>query len=149
MFGPIELAQNDFLIVLDFTLLILFARYVWYRVFVDGIYEGFGAWEVFSRPATKIGWALMLTYASRWLDRLSFFFWDHHNFALSRGLAIASLPLAVWSAACVVRIFLGTAWGPRAWIWAIGAAVVFALILVVGPYFTASHQLWLSHAKAM
>ena len=72
MFGPIELAQNDFLIVLDFTLLMLFARYVWYRVFVDGIYEGFGAWEVFSRPATKIGWALMLTYASRWLDRLSF-----------------------------------------------------------------------------
>ena len=134
MFGPLELAQNDFLIVLDFFLLILFVRYVWYRVIVDGIAEGYDWWVVFSRPATKVGWALMLTYTSRWLDRLAFFFWDHHNFVLSRALAVVSLPLAVWSAACVVRVFSGTAWGPHAWAWIVITAITFAVVVVIGPH---------------
>jgi hypothetical protein len=128
--GTLEIAQNDFLIALDFVLLILFARYVWYRVIVEGV----DGWlNALSRPATKVGWALMLTYLSRWLDRLAFLFWSGGHYGAARPLGFAALVVAVWSAACVAKVFAGTAWGPRAWMWILGAGVCFAALAALAP----------------
>lgn len=131
--GTLEIAQNDFLLVLDFVLLVLFGRYVWYRIVIEGLLEGPRLWEVMSRPATKVGWALFLTYASRWLDHLAFLCWVRNYPASSRLLWSGALVLSVWSSACIVRVLAGTAWGPKAWLWIIGFALVVSGVIFVFP----------------
>lgn len=130
----VELWQTDFLIILDVTLVILFAVETCRRIKSR---DGWRLGAMLNDPPTKIIWALGLNYLARIVDRL-WLLMRHYRATdemTHATLAVVALLLAIWSAGCILRVFSGVVWGKRAWIWIVGLATAGATLAMVAADF--------------
>lgn len=111
----ILLLENNFLLVVNVILVALFALYL-RRKWKEEEFRLEGA-RVFRSDRTKVAWGLALGYCAKMIDRFGALL-DAHDVSIARyPLRAAGLALAVWSAACILTVFAGVAWGRRAWAW--------------------------------
>jgi hypothetical protein len=116
----IFLVQNNFLLILNVILVVLFVSYVakkWrYDHKVDDV--------------VTIAWSLALNYMARLIDRAMVIV--HHRsipHMIYITAVVTTLAISIWSAVCVLKVFSGVTWGRRATLWIFAVAISVALLV--------------------
>lgn len=123
--------QNAFLLWLDLCLVALFGLYVHRRVREQFRKLGWAAlwWRA---PSTDGAIALSAYFASMvwvrgvlWLARF-----DRVSLTAAAVLVSMGLAGAVFSLACLLRVFSNVPWGAWTWVWCIGASLLLSWLMM-------------------